>query len=148
MLKQTTNINFVGMRRYAYGLSVLILVSGVVAIVWHGGLRYGVDFAGGVMVQVQFEKGVPDQELKTALAEINLPGLTVQRIGDGERDYMLRFSAVAEGSSEICGRTWTRCCPRSSPTIRRPSSVWRWWAPRWGPICATRRWKPCFIRSC
>lgn len=100
LLKKTTNINFVGMRRYAYALSLLILALGVVAMVWHGGLRYGVDFAGGVMVQVQFEKGVPDQEVKTALTDIKLPGLTVQRIGDGDRDYMLRFSATAEGATE------------------------------------------------
>lgn len=100
LLKKTTISISWACARYAYALSVLILVLGVAAVVWHGGLRYGVDFAGGVMVQVQFEKGVPDQEVKTALADIKLPGLTVQRIGDGERDYMLRFSAVAEGSSE------------------------------------------------
>lgn len=100
LLKKTTNINFVGMRRYAYALSLLILLLGIAAIVWHGGLRYGVDFAGGVMVQVQFANAVPDQEVKTALADIKLPGLTVQRIGDGDRDYMLRFSAAAEGATE------------------------------------------------
>lgn len=100
LLKKTTNINFVGMRRYAYAVSLLILLLGIAAIVWHGGLRYGVDFAGGVMVQVQFDNAVPDQEVKTALADIKLPGLTVQRIGDGDRDYMLRFSAAAEGATE------------------------------------------------
>ncbi|MCH5276575.1 MAG: protein translocase subunit SecF [Desulfovibrionaceae bacterium] len=100
LLKKTTNIDFVGVRRYAYALSLFILLLGALSVVWHGGLLYGVDFAGGVMVQVQFERDVPDQQVKSALADIDLPGLTVQRIGDGGRDYMLRFSAAAEGATE------------------------------------------------
>lgn len=99
LLKKTTHIDFVGMRRYAYGLSLLILACGLAAVILHGGLRYGVDFAGGVMVQVQFGQSVPDEQVKKALADIKLPGLTVQQIGEGNRDYMLRFSATAEGAT-------------------------------------------------
>lgn len=100
LIKNTTSFDFVGKRRIAYVVSVLIILLGLGAILMHGGLRYGVDFAGGVMVQIQFENAVPDEEVKKALADIKLPGLTVQQIGSDNRDYMLRFSSTAEGASE------------------------------------------------
>lgn len=100
LIKNTTSFDFVGKRRIAYVVSILIILLGFAAMLMHGGLRYGVDFAGGVMVQVQFEKDVPDEQVKKALADIKLPGLTVQQIGSDNRDYMLRFSSSVEGASE------------------------------------------------
>ena len=52
----------------------------------------GIDFAGGVIVQVQFAQPVSDEALKTSLDVPALPGITTQRYGEGGRDYLLRFS--------------------------------------------------------
>ncbi len=105
LIKKTTNFDFVGIRRYAYVLSWLIVAVGLVALFMRGGLRYGVDFAGGVVVQVQFSQPVEDEVVKKALDGIDLPGLIVQEIGDDGRDYMLRFSTPegenAPSSSEL-----------------------------------------------
>ncbi|MBQ9105603.1 MAG: protein translocase subunit SecF, partial [Mailhella sp.] len=92
ILSRQTNINFAGFRRIAYVISSLFILVGLFAIIMNGGLRYGVDFAGGAMVQVQFEKPIADEQVKGALQALNLPGLTVQQVGTEDRDYMLRFS--------------------------------------------------------
>lgn len=42
-------------------LSALFLLLGLAAVSVHGGLRYGVDFSGGVAVQLQFAKPVDDE---------------------------------------------------------------------------------------
>lgn len=94
LIKETTTIDFVGLRRTAYIISLLMLLLGVGGIVWSGGLHYGVDFAGGVMVQVQFQNPVADEDVKGALQGLNMPGLTVQQYGANDQDYMLRFSAT------------------------------------------------------
>lgn len=96
-----THIDFVGMRRYAYGLSVLFLLAGFIAIFWNGGLKYGVDFAGGAAVQLQFEKPVADENIKNAFAELKLPGLAIQQYGEDGRDYLLRFTAQDLSSDGI-----------------------------------------------
>lgn len=57
----------------------------------NGGLRYGVDFAGGAAVQLQFEKPVADEDIKKSLAEMELPGLAIQQYGEDGRDYLVRF---------------------------------------------------------
>lgn len=97
--KQTT-IDFVGMRHVAYVLSVVLLVVGFIAIVYNGGLRYGVDFAGGAAVQLQFAQPVKDEAIKKSFASLDLPGLAIQQYGEDGRDYLIRFSA-----SDMSGET-------------------------------------------
>lgn len=100
ILKHTTHIDFVGVRRYAYAFSAVVILLGLVAIFMNGGLRYGVDFAGGVMIQLRFEKPVEDEAVKRAVADIDMPGLTVQQLGTDSLGYLLRFSVTGEGTTE------------------------------------------------
>jgi preprotein translocase subunit SecF len=100
LLKRKTHINFTGVRRYAYALSLAVIAAGVAAVLLHGGLRYGVDFAGGVVVQLRFAEAVPDEEVKDALEAFDMPGLTVQQAGADGRDYLLRFSSDGEEMPE------------------------------------------------
>lgn len=92
-VKAGTNIDFIGKRRWAYGISILVILAGLFSALWGNGLKPGIDFAGGVIVQVQFEKPVEDEALKKSLNISELPGIFVQRFGDGGQDYLLRFSS-------------------------------------------------------
>lgn len=88
-----TNIDFIGKRHWAYGISIAILIAGLISAIWGNGLKLGIDFAGGVIVQIQFDKPVADEALKASLTIPELPGISTQQFGDGDRDYLLRFSA-------------------------------------------------------
>lgn len=88
-----TNIDFIGKRHWAYGLSLLVLLAGLVSALWGNGLKLGIDFAGGVMAQLQFEKSVSDEALKKSVDIPELPGVSTQRFGEDGRDYLLRFSS-------------------------------------------------------
>lgn len=101
LIKENVNIDFVGLRRYAYIITGIILIIGLIAIALNRGLNYGVDFAGGVMVQIEFKNEVNDNSVKTALKDINMPGLTVQKIGEDNHHYLLRFSASEQGHKNL-----------------------------------------------
>lgn len=92
-IRQNTNIDFIGKRYWAYGISIVILLAGLVSALWGNGLKLGIDFAGGVIVQIQFEQPVEDEALKKSLDIPALPGISTQRFGEGGRDYLLRFSS-------------------------------------------------------
>jgi preprotein translocase subunit SecF len=92
VLIKETHIDFVGQRYKAYVLSVLFLLGACIVMVFGGGPRMGIDFVGGVIVQVQFQQPVQDEALKNSLDVEHLPGLSTQRFGEGGRDYLLRFS--------------------------------------------------------
>ena len=91
-IRHDTKFDFIGLRHWAYGISALLIVVAIVSTLWGNGLKMGIDFAGGVIVQIQFQKPVHDDALKKSLDVPALPGITTQRFGDGDRDYLLRFS--------------------------------------------------------
>ncbi len=100
-IKHDTNIDFIGKRHWAYAISILILLAGLASVLWGNGLKLGIDFAGGVIVQVQFAKPVEDEALKKSLNIPELPGISTQRFGEGGRDYLLRFSSSETGDASV-----------------------------------------------
>lgn len=103
-IKHDTKIDFIGKRYIAYALSIILLLVGLGSALWGNGLRMGIDFAGGVIVQVQFAQPVVDDVLKKSLDVPELPGISTQRFGEGGRDYLLRFSS-AENTDAAALRT-------------------------------------------
>lgn len=101
LIKDSVNIDFVGYRKIAYTLTSLLIIIGFLAIIMNKGLNYGVDFAGGVMVQIKFKNEVSDEEVKGALKDIEMPGLIVQKIGEDNHHYLLRFSASESGHKNL-----------------------------------------------
>lgn len=100
-IRNDLNIDFIGLRRISYIVSIVLILAGVVSVIVKGGLQYGIDFSGGATVQIKFEKVISDEELKKSLADTNLPGLVIQQFGSDGTSYLLRISTVEETSSGI-----------------------------------------------
>lgn len=66
-----TNINFIGVRNMAFIFSLVLIALGVFALVtlWSGNANLGIDFAGGAMIYVAFEKPVAIEDLRSALMD-------------------------------------------------------------------------------
>lgn len=102
LIKPNTNIDFVGGRKIAFIISALVILIGLGSLVMKGGPRYGIDFAGGIMVQVKFDQDVELNSMRDALATTNLPDLVVQRFGiEGDNEYLIRISALDASSNEV-----------------------------------------------
>ena len=68
------NYNFIGQRRWAYAVSLVITVIALISLATHG-LRYDIDFTGGTLVQVRFEQKPDIAKIRAALAKIEGPVL-------------------------------------------------------------------------
>ncbi|MBD3403236.1 protein translocase subunit SecF [candidate division GN15 bacterium] len=81
-----TNIDFIGRRRPAFVLSVLLVLGGLVAfgLILTGQANLGIDFAGGVMLQGHFEEQVSIEELRSALST-QFPDIQVTNVADFEQ---------------------------------------------------------------
>lgn len=86
-------------RKYAYALSiVLTLMSLVLLFSW--GLKLGIDFKGGTLMEVRFSQDPVPQvsEVEQSLADISLKSLTIQPTE--ERGMILRYLASDEAGND------------------------------------------------
>ncbi|MGE3611572.1 MAG: protein translocase subunit SecF [Bacteriovoracaceae bacterium] len=89
----TRNIDYVGMFKVA-GFASLILIIGTCVLFFTKGLNYGVDFRGGVEVQVKFSKSVTLGDLRSSLNDKQVPLSQLQSIGDeGQNEFLLKLES-------------------------------------------------------
>ena len=93
------SIDFVGMRFKMLIASWALILAGLVSIWLHGGLNYGIDFAGGTMVHVKFDHQTPIADLRAALSRPELKEVVVQDVGQGGTEFQVRVLGGVEGGS-------------------------------------------------
>lgn len=66
-----TNIDFMGLRKYAFVFSGVLSLLGVIAVISiaFGGANLGIDFGGGTAVQLKFDKPVKIDDARKALGK-------------------------------------------------------------------------------
>ncbi|OAJ34833.1 protein translocase subunit SecF [Piscirickettsia salmonis] len=94
--KQQTNIDFLGLRRWA-GIFSVVICLGSIAIMAIKGLNWGLDFTGGYSVQVSYVKAPDLTKVRNALDAANFREARVTTYGS-TRDLQIRF-APQEGQS-------------------------------------------------
>ena len=89
------NYNFVGKRRWFYLASGGLMVLSLLSILFRGGLNYGIDFTGGTLVQVRYDKPVTVEVVRRGLDEIKLGQAVIQQFGDAQ-EYLIRLHQAGE----------------------------------------------------
>lgn len=87
-----TNIDFMGRRRGSFLLSVAVIVIGLASIAVRGGIRLGVDFTGGVQVEVaiESESGIVEiGRVRDAVAAAGFDNRNIQQVGSAEDNEFL-----------------------------------------------------------
>lgn len=101
ILKPGSNFDFVGKRRVAFAISGIAILLTVLLLIWRGGPNYGVDFAGGIVVQVKLDKAHTPSEVREALRPIDLGDSIIQEFG--ERDQNEFLIRVAQKDVQLAG---------------------------------------------
>jgi len=81
-----TNINFIGVRKYAFTLSTALVIIGIIGFVMivTGKANLGIDFAGGVMVTGHFDQPVTIEDLRAAVS-VEFPDAEITNLKDFEK---------------------------------------------------------------
>ncbi len=99
IIKSDINIDFLGKSKIAFTVSVTMILVSILSLFIHGGPRYGIDFAGGTLIQVKFLEPVNIKDIKSGLAAIDMGTSTVQLFGDQqEHEYLIRTDRSAATS--------------------------------------------------
>ena len=91
--------DFIKNRKIAYIIPVIIILVGLISIIFQG-FNLGIDFAGGTLLQIKFDKSVSTTEVRNVLSEFNLSQSTIQNLSENE--FVIRIGKVdSEQRTEI-----------------------------------------------
>jgi preprotein translocase subunit SecF len=88
--------DFIGFRRFAYGLTAAILLPGLLFLLVKG-LNYSIEFTGGTLLQIHSKKPVNVADLRTGLDRQGIHGAEIQNFG-AENEYVIRARVAKPGS--------------------------------------------------
>jgi preprotein translocase subunit SecF len=91
LIKDKTNINFLGPRRrkLALGLSILMVVAAIASLATRG-LEFGIDFTGGILLEVGYEQAANLDAIRANLADHGFKDAQVQLFG-AATDVLVRL---------------------------------------------------------
>jgi len=94
------NYDFIKWRRYAYTLTALIIIPGLVLLAFKG-LNYSIEFTGGTFIQVETAHPVQTAELRADLDAAGIHGADIQLFGS-DTTYSIR-ARLGEGATSPGG---------------------------------------------
>jgi preprotein translocase SecF subunit len=98
LVPANTRIDFMRFHKPAFILSV-IMVIGSIVLLFTKGLNFGIDFAGGVLMEVQAEQPADLAQMRTQLDALNVGEVTLQTFG-APNDVLIRIPQQAGGDKE------------------------------------------------
>ncbi|MFV0626835.1 MAG: protein translocase subunit SecF [Alphaproteobacteria bacterium] len=99
-ITKETNYDFVGKRKLFYILSVIMVVAAI-ASMGIKGFNYGIDFSGGVLIEIKGEEVFDLNDLRAKLAQTKLEDVTLQSIGADGTELMIRAQAEGLDDKEL-----------------------------------------------
>jgi preprotein translocase subunit SecF len=98
-LLRDTHYDFMSKRKIAFLFSLAIIVPGLISMIAHRGLNLGVDFTGGVQVEVRVDGAeVPIERVREAVAQAGYDNRSIQRAGGGNsNDFLIHLQSTQAG---------------------------------------------------
>jgi preprotein translocase subunit SecF len=121
-----TNFDFVGKRKAAAVLSVLVILAGFVSLAMHGGPNLSIDFRGGQIVEVRCEPAIDLSAARGVLVDANVGVQQVQHFGSDE-ELLVYLDAEAdlgvEQGTQTIPQILADAFPDSDIELRREEKV-------------------------
>jgi preprotein translocase subunit SecF len=100
ILKHKTHIDFIGKRRPAVFISTVLNLAILVGL-FTVGFNFGVDFAGGTVVELKFNHSIRADEVRNRAEAAGLTDVSVQGIGAAsENSFLLRLGGTTQLTPE------------------------------------------------
>ncbi|MCX7990233.1 MAG: protein translocase subunit SecF [Aquificaceae bacterium] len=93
------NIPFMRLRFYAYAVSLLLVILSLLSL-YYKGLNLGLDFTGGSVLELKFEKKISISQVRKTLEELGYSHFQVQDTAQGSILIKLRLGDTAERALE------------------------------------------------
>jgi len=96
-ITKETDFDFVGKRKYAYVFSAILAIASIASILIQG-FNFGIDFRGGILMEVRSEKAMDIGEMRQKLDALNMGEITLQQIGSDSKEFLIH--TLGRGDNE------------------------------------------------
>jgi preprotein translocase subunit SecF len=100
LIRPGTKYDFIGKKKFTIWVSTIVILLCIGSIFLHKGLRYGVDFSGGILIQIRFSEPVNISDVRSSLEAMGLKEAMVQKFG-GENEFLIRVEKSSEELEEV-----------------------------------------------
>ncbi len=100
-IKKTPKISFVESRKKFYILSMFFAIISIFSL-WIKELNFGIDFKGGLLVEIKHENNIELESLRNYIAELNYGDFTLQKLDNSNDNFLIKIelSADMKGNQE------------------------------------------------
>lgn len=114
--KLNTQINFLGARKWAAILSVVLIVASFV-VLFAKGIHWGLDFTGGTVIELQYPEPVELSEVRDLLEENDFGDAVIQHFGS-THDVLIRISPRDGVDEQIVGQNIRDVLKSANPNVQ------------------------------
>jgi preprotein translocase SecF subunit len=111
-------------RKYTYTISIIMILIGLTSMLFKGGLKSGIDFTGGIVLQVHFENPVHIDQIRSAVKTAGYGNAMIQRYGTSN-DFLIKIQGDYEKDKDTLGPSITEYATYPNPTAGEQSVALR-----------------------
>jgi preprotein translocase subunit SecF len=125
---KNANVDFIKYQKVAITCSLIFMVIGLIFGIIHKGVNFSIDFAGGTLVQLKFEKPVKDQlaKIRSSVNSLGFGSAEIKTIGAVENnEIQVTVTKQAEGSivADSIRSVIAKDLPENKAEMRRVEKV-------------------------
>jgi preprotein translocase subunit SecF len=125
LFPSNSRIDFLGWRKVSITISIILMIVSI-ALITTRGLNYALDFTGGVLVEVAYDKPIEVGQVRAALEKGGIQNAVVQSLG-GTREISIRLqpeSGQAANADKIAADVLAKLkAERPDATVKRHDAV-------------------------
>jgi preprotein translocase subunit SecF len=95
IFKQVPNFDFLGKGKFAAALSIILVCTSIGSLIYQG-LNLGLDFKGGIQIEVGYPHLIGSETVRKQLAAAGYEGVVVQSIGESGKDLTISIPDKGE----------------------------------------------------
>ena len=96
LFQKASNFDFISFSRFSYAFSVILSITSIF-LVFYLGLNLGIDFKGGINIEIRCDKEIKIEKLRDSLNELNMGEVSIQNAGKSN-DFLIKLGADPNNS--------------------------------------------------
>ena len=89
-IKKTPKIKFIENRKKFYIVSISFAIISIFSL-WLKGLNFGIDFKGGLLVEIKLEKNIELESLRNNIESLNYGDFTLQKLDNSNDNFLIKI---------------------------------------------------------